>query len=371
MELKPSGDNMLAPFSCSYTPNIPELLMKLRCSIAISTYQAGKVIFLSPKNEESLIQLPRTFNKPMGLTFEPENGRMALACRDEVIVFANSPELATSYPGKQGIYDALYLPRVTYHTGPVDIHDLNWGEKGLYAVNTLFSCLMLIGDSHNFIPYWVPPFIKELKSEDRCHLNGMVMIDNKPKYATAFNQGNSFQSWRDHVATDGVLLDVESDEIIVSGLAMPHSPRMIAGELYLLLSATGEIIRVNTHSGTFETISRINGFVRGLACYRDFLFVGLSRIRKNSSTFAKLKIADKSQNAGIAVIHLPTASFVGEIRYHTSVDEIYDVQILPETVRPNIFNTRQPEHKNGLSIPGTTFWAVHDPESGEQDQPSW
>ena len=80
----------LAPFSCSYTANVPELLMKLNCSLAISTYQAGKVIFLSPKNEDQLIQLPRTFEKPMGIALLEDPDKMALACKDEVIVFANA-----------------------------------------------------------------------------------------------------------------------------------------------------------------------------------------------------------------------------------------------------------------------------------------
>ncbi len=361
MDAESSGLKELSPFSCSYTPNIPELLMKLNCSIAISTYQAGKVIFLSPKNEEHLIQLPRTFNKPMGLAFQPDADKLALACRDEVIIFANSPELARSYPKKQGTYDTLYMPRATYHVGALDIHDLSWGEEGLYAVNTLFSCLILINDSYNFVPYWTPPFIKDLKSEDKCHLNGMVMLNNKPKYATAFNQGNSFQSWREGVTTDGVLMDVETNDIIAGNLAMPHSPRFIEGGLYVLLSATGEIIKVDPKTGSYVTVTRLDGFVRGMAYYKDFLFVGLSRLRQNSSTFAKLKIAEKSNYAGIAIVHLPTGSFVGEIKYHSSVDEIYDVQIMPDKIRPNIFNTIQPEYKSGLSIPGSTFWA--EPES--------
>jgi len=37
----------LAPFSCQYTPQVPELLQHLNCSIAISTYQAGKIVFIS------------------------------------------------------------------------------------------------------------------------------------------------------------------------------------------------------------------------------------------------------------------------------------------------------------------------------------
>ena len=348
----------LAPFSCSFTPNIPELLMKLNCSLAISTYQAGKIIFLSPKNEEQLIQLPRSFEKPMGIALHENQDKMAVACKDEVIVFANSKELAASYPKKRNTYDALFMPRCSYHIGALDIHDLSWGEKGLYAVNTLFSCLISIDDQYNFTPVWTPPFISALKPEDRCHLNGMVIVDGKPKYATAFNRGNSQQSWREGVTSDGVLMDIDTGEVIVQNLRMPHSPRLFNGELFVLFSATGEIVKIFPETGTFETIARIDGFVRGMAQYQDFLFVGLSKLRQNSSTFAKLEIAKKASYSGIAVFHLPTGSFYGEIRYSASVDEIYDIQVLPGKIRPNILNTIQPEYKEGLSIPGTTFWAM-------------
>jgi uncharacterized protein (TIGR03032 family) len=185
----------------------------------------------------------------------------------------------------------------------------------------------------------------------------MVMAAGKPRYATAFNQGNSMQSWREKVTTEGVLMDMDTNEIVAAKLRMPHSPRLFNGELYLLFSATGEVVKVDLKNGRFEVITRINGFLRGMACYRDFLFVGLSRLRENSSTFARLEIAKEASHAGIAIIHLPTGSFYGEIKYKASVDEIYDVQVLPGKIRPNIFNTIQPEYKLGLSIPGSTYWA--------------
>ena len=84
----------LAPFSCQFTPQVPELLQKLNCSIAISTYQAGKLVFISAKDENSLTQLPRNFHKVMGISEDFENQKLALACKDEIIVFKNSPELA-------------------------------------------------------------------------------------------------------------------------------------------------------------------------------------------------------------------------------------------------------------------------------------
>ena len=38
----------IAPFTARYSPQIPELLLSLNCSIALTTYQAGKVVFVSP-----------------------------------------------------------------------------------------------------------------------------------------------------------------------------------------------------------------------------------------------------------------------------------------------------------------------------------
>jgi len=350
--------NPVAPFSCKYTPQIPELLLNLNCSIAISTYQAGKLIFISPKDADSLVQLPRTFEKPMGVAHDEHNDKLALACKDEIIVFSNSKDLASHYPKSPNVYDALYMPRVTYHTGPLDIHDLSFGADGsLYAVNTLFSCIIKINDDYNFSPYWTPPFIDKMVSEDRCHLNGMALQNGIPKYATAFNQGNSFQSWRENITTTGVVFDIETNEVVADNLPMPHTPRLFNNELYVLLSATGELAKINLNTGKYDVIVKVDGFVRGMSLHKDYLFIGLSKLRKNSSTFGKLDFAEKANQSGIMVIHLPTGSIAGKITYLSSLDEIYDVQILADKLRPNILNTITPDYKSGLMTPKATFWA--------------
>ncbi len=354
----------MTPFSCTYSPQLPELLLHLNCTICITTYQAGKLVFLSAKDENSLVQLPRTFNKPMGIAEDSEKDKLALACKDEVIVFRNSSSLATHYPKASNKYDALYMPRMSYHTGGLDIHDLNFGaDKKLYAVNTLFSCIVNIDDDYNFTPYWTPKFIDKIVSEDRCHLNGMAMKDGKPKYATAFSQTNSFQGWRPTVTQTGTIFDVETDDIVIENLAMPHTPRIFNGELYTLLSATGELIKIDVEKGTYDVVTKIGGFVRGMSLHREYLFVGLSKLRKNSSTFAKLDFAKNANQAGIIVVHLPTGSIAGQVLYHTSVDEIYDVHVLGGKTRPNILNTITPDHKQGVMTPERTYWAKPRPEN--------
>jgi len=344
-----------APFSCTHTPNVPELLQQLQCTLALSTYQAGKVVLLSSVDGQRLVQLPRTFHKPMGIALQGQ--RMAIATRDEVLVLANSPGLAAHYPNKPNTYDALYMPRATYYTGQIDIHDLEWGAEGLYAVNTSFSCLCKIDQDYSFRPVWQPAFISNLAHEDRCHLNGMALEAGYPRFMTAFNDGDSPKSWRERITESGILIDVPSGETIARGLPMPHSPRLYDGQLYLLLSATGELVAMDINSGTYETLAQLNGFVRGFDRCGDYAFIGLSRLRENSSTFAKLPMAHQAQQAGIAIVHLPTGAISGQIRYQASVDEIYDVRVLPGLQRPNLLNPYREEHKLGLSIPDKTYWA--------------
>jgi uncharacterized protein (TIGR03032 family) len=351
--------NNLAPFSCTYSPQLPELLLKLNCSLAISTYQAGKLIFLSPKDENNLVQLPRTFDKPMGLSLNQDLNKLALACKDQVIVFSANEELAKHYPKSPNTYDVMYLPRLTYHTGGLDIHDLQFGEKdSLYAVNTLFSCLVRIDDSYNFVPFWAPPQITELVSEDRCHLNGMAFKNGKPKYASAFGAGNSYQSWRDTVTSAGLIYDIDTNQPVAENLPMPHSPKVYNNDLFVLLSATGELARIDLKTGKYDVVTKIEGFVRGMSLHKDYLFIGTSKLRKNSSTFAKLAFAEKANKCSIQVIHLPTGALCGNVTYTTTVDEIYDIHVIPEKIRPNILNTVTEDHKGALSIPGATYWAT-------------
>ena len=342
------------PFSLTCTPQVPELLHNLGCTIAISTYQAGKVIFISAKDANNLVQLPRNFDKAMGIALKGD--KMALAARQEILILVNSPDLAWYYPKQPQTYDSFFIPQAAYFTGMVDMHDIDFGDEGIWGINTSFSCLCLIDDNYHFIPKWQPKFITELASEDRCHLNGLTVVDGKPKYVTALGSGNTPQSWRENIVGGGLLIDVDSSEHLLEGLAMPHSPRMINGNLYLLLSATGEIIKVDPEAGKYEVVNKIDGFVRGLAHYQDYLFVGLSKLRQNSSTFKHLSIAKKANQAGIAIYHLPTGAFVGAINYLASVDEIYDVQILPEIRRAGILNTQTDWFRRALAIPGATFW---------------
>lgn len=346
-----------APFSCTYTPNLPELLTKLNCSIVISTFQAGKIVMLSPQDENTLFQLVRDFNKPMGVALKED--WMAVATESEVILLKDSPELAKTFPHAPNTYDHFYFPRSTYYTGNVDIHDLHFGKNGeLWAVNTSFSALCTIGNDYSFSVNWTPPFISSISSGDRCHLNGLAMKDGEPEYVSALGTGDTPQSWRENITKGGAIIHIPSKEVVATGLAMPHTPRLYDGKLYCLLSAAQELVCIDVETGKYDVVAHIPGFVRGMDRIGDYLCIATSKLRKNSSTFRHLQIADAADKATITMLHLPTASIVSRLEYQMSVDEIYDVQLLPDALRPNLFNTTSGMHNQVLHLPKATFWAM-------------
>ena len=348
----------LPPYSCIHSPNFPRLLLELGCSIALTTFQAGKLIFISAKDENQLIQHFNDFNNAMGLAID--NRRLAIATQDEVIVLADASRLAKEYPMNPNTYDALYAPQAIYPVGILHIHDLDWDKHGqLWAVNTNFSCLSIIDDHYSFRPKWYPPFIKQFNSGDSCHLNGMAMVDGMPRYVTMFSQSTTPEGWRATKETSGLIMDVLTGEVIIENLPMPHSPRWFDGHLYCLLSATGEFVKVDTDKGTYDVVARFDGFVRGLAKYGEYVFVGLSRLRGDISAFKDLPIAERSVYCGVEVLHLPTGRKVAQLRYQTTVDELYDIQIIPK-LRPVFFNHLTDEYRKVLNTPYTDLWLNKD-----------
>lgn len=343
------------PFACTFTPAVAELLAQLDCSLALSTYQAGKVLLVSSDGDQ-LTQLPRTFDTPMGMAYAAPH--LAVACKNEITLLANDPRLGYGYPRKPRHYDSFFVPRSSRYCGQLNIHDVAFLPDGsLVGVNTLFSCLFRLDDQFSFVPTWRPPFVSALAPEDRCHLNGMAVVDGSPKYVTALGTTDEAGGWRKNKLDGGVLIDVDTNETLLSGLAMPHSPRVWGEDLYLLLSSSGELVRANLNTGKYEVVTRVSGFLRGMAKVGDYAFVGCSMLRK-THTFGDLPLAsDPKVFCGVMVIHLPSGAVVGQIKYVNSCEEIYDVQVLPGLRKPGILGTAAPAYREALSLPDTTYWA--------------
>ena len=334
---------------------LSKLFEENKISILISTYQAGKVMIVSGENGK-LTQIAKSFKRPMGIAINGD--QLAVACLNEVRVFKNAPKLAGNFPKRPNFYDTMYMPRGVYFSGTTDVHDLVFGNGKLWAVNTLFSCICNIDHQNSFTPWWQPWFIDELTPEDRCHLNGMDLIDGQPAIVSALGMHNEREGWRKSLVDGGVILDVMNNKVLVEGLGMPHSPRIFGKELYFLQSALGVLTMYNLETGNVRNVD-LPGFPRGMAEYDGMLFIGLSKIRKSSKTFSQLPVKERATHAGMVVVDIKSGFILGEMRYENLIDEIYDVQVLPNYTRPGIINPEDEVHNLAIAAePDLYYWRV-------------
>ncbi len=209
----PPPDSGQSPLRSVYTQNFPQMLQQLGSSLIVSTYQTGKLI-CAREDRGTLNTHFRDFPRPMGLAVAP--GRIAIGTRAEVLDYRNVPEVAPKIEPK-GKHDACFLPRNKHFTGDIRIHEIAFAQGELWIAATNFSCLATLDAEHSFVPRWTPPFISKLGPEDRCHLNGMCVVDDRVKYVTALGETDEPGGWRERKADGGILIDVESGETVLTG----------------------------------------------------------------------------------------------------------------------------------------------------------
>ncbi|MCU0525588.1 MAG: TIGR03032 family protein, partial [Elainella sp. Prado103] len=260
-------------------------------------------------------------------------------------------------------YDSLYLPRSTYWTGDLYTHELGFGQDGLWVVNTRFSCLAHLSLDFSFIPRWYPAFISEIAPDDRCHLNGLAMVDHQPKYVTALGATNQPNGWRSGKSTGGVLIDVETDQIIKQGLSMPHSPRWHQNKLWLLNSGTGELWCLDPQTWEHQVVCRLPGFGRGLGLVGNYAVIGLSQFRDRTPQFGvtpgtDLPILAQSDRliCGIAIVDLQTGQQIGRLEFPTGCQELFAVQFLPQVKQANLLLPDHPTSQAAFTAPEFAYW---------------
>src|SRR4051812_19304755 len=235
------------------------ILSQLGASLLVSTYHAGKVVTLGT-HEQSLVLSIHNFELAMGLALHPR--QLAVGTRQEVWFLQSVPDIAPTIepPGK---YDACLLTRRAHFTGNIHGHELAFCGDELWIANTLFSCLCTLDDRYHFVPRWKPKFISAIGGpEDRCHLNGLAVAENRVKYVTAMSETDTPQGWRPNKAESGVVIDVASSEIVTRGLAMPHSPRIHDGKLWVLDSGRGSLCLVDEQTGQRTVVTTFPGYAR-------------------------------------------------------------------------------------------------------------
>lgn len=357
----PATAEQAHPFRSRYTASVPELLRRLHSSLLVSTYQSGHVITVRADGGQLNTHF-RDFQSPMGMAVGPQY--LAIGTQHHVWEYRNQPAVARKLdpPGK---HDACFLPRAAHVTGDIRIHELAFAEQALWLVNTRFSCLCTLDEAHSFVPRWRPRFVSHLAAEDRCHLNGMAVSDQRVRFVTALGQTNTPNGWRERKASGGCVIDVESGEIVVAGLSMPHSPRWYHGRLWVLESGKGTLATLDIDSGRIDTVAELPGFTRGLAFAGPYAFIGLSQVRE--SVFGGIPLTERLQEraCGVWVVNIQSGNIVGFVRFADAIQEIFDIQLLAGLRFPDLSDPDGELIGGAYVLPAAALaevWQGHDGE---------
>ncbi len=317
----------------THSSNFVDILRQQQVSLLVSTYQAGKLVALGAADKGLSLSF-QNFDCAMGLALSGD--RLAVGTTSQIWLLRRSAEPVPGM-GEPGSYDCSFLTRSSWFTSSIQAHEMVWCGDELWVVNTLFSCLCTPDANHSFMPKRRPPFVTALAAEDRCHLNGLAVDHGRPKYVTAMAETDTARGWRESKATSGCIIDVDSGQTVARGFAMPHSPRVHEGQLYVLDSGTGRLVTVDANDGRSQTVVQLPGYARGLAIHGSLAFVLLSKIRE-TSTFGGVPIAEQRDQlkCGLAVVDLAAGKTIATFEFQSGVDELFDVQVLPEVQFPAI-----------------------------------
>ena len=349
-----------------HTANLPALFERLQISLVVSTYQAGKAIVV--RNDGGALNTHfRTFAKPMGIA--ADHLRLTIGGANTVWEYRNMPAVAEKLdpPGK---HDACFLPRRIHVTGDIDIHELAWDAKNeLWVVNTRFCCLCTLDVDHSFHPRWRPPFVSALAPEDRCHLNGLAMVDGRPKYVTALGTTDTAGGWRANKARGGILMDIETNEILLDGLSMPHSPRWYRDQLWVLESGEGTLAAIDLKTRTWRAVAQVPGFTRGIDFVGPLAFIGLSQVRE-SAVFSGIPLVQrlKERTCGVWVVNIENGQTIGFLRFEAGVQEIFAVQALQGIRFPEMLEWTDPRLAQSYVLPDEALADVHLPSAEELER---
>ncbi|HBE70997.1 MAG TPA: TIGR03032 family protein [Planctomycetaceae bacterium] len=364
-----------SPLRSKHTASLAEVLNALGSSLLVSTYQAGKLIFLRAERDRLNTHF-RPFNKPMGIAVG--RNRIAIGGALDIWEFHNVPAAASQAEGERAA-DSCFLPRHSTVTGDIQIHEMEWGRKPnsvsvdslpgravssadseLWFVNTRFSCLCTRSDQYSFVPRWRPPFISTYTPEDRCHLNGLAMEGGVPRFVTALGESDAPAGWRENKASGGIVMDVPSSEVIARGLSMPHSPRLYGGQLWVLNSGQGGLGFIDSGTGKYQEVCRLPGFTRGLSFHGRYAFVGLSQVRE-SAYFSGIEISEVPEHerwSGVAVVDIVAGECIAWLRFEGAVQEVFAVSVLPDQQWPDLINEDRDCIANAFVLPDDSLQAV-------------
>ncbi len=338
------------PVAITSSPGFAEWLVDQGIALAITTYQAGRLLLVGVNEKQRLVVHQRQFPRAMGAWSDGD--RFWLATKYQLWQFVDVAAEQESEPSER-----FYLPKVAHTVGEVDMHDVVVDAAGqVQFIATRMNCLAQLDAKANFRHVWQPAWLDDLVSEDRAHVNGLALRDGRARYCTVCGETNTRKGWKANRETGGVVVDIESNEVVGRGFSMPHSPRWHDERLWVLNSGEGQLGTVDPAEGKFTPVAFCPGYLRGLAFADCWALVGLSRPRYK--TFSGLgldrELAKRGQQpqTGVMVVNTKTGMVEHWLRIEARIVELYDVVVLPNTKRARCLSLKNDDLARNVWVAG-------------------
>lgn len=351
---KDGEDNRIYKMDWVTSNNFTQWLQTHDCCLIASSYNSQQIygIGVNPNNKNACSMWISTFMRPMGLTYD--DSRLSISTFGRIINFVNVGETTNQF----GKFNPSFVMSNVNFIGDADTHDLRIGDNSPYLILSKYNCIAQLSTTASFNVYWVPDWIsvpdkdkplsvKNLYFEDRCHLNGLCLLNGKPKYVSAAAQTDFLNAWKEgNNQSQGVIIDVTDNSIYCSNLWSPHSPKLYNGTLWLLESGTGYLGYVL--DGKFIKKKFFPGFLRGLDFVDNYAVVSTSLDRHDTS-FSNIPLSKEldakkmPSKCCIWIVSMDTMNIEEYLEFTEGVTELYEVcAIKGKGLRP-LINENPPE----------------------------
>lgn len=195
-----------------------------------------------------------------------------------------------------------------------DIHDIRYFQGKFYAVSTVTNEICVIEDDGR-----LSERIRFPGAGDAWHINCLDDWQGR-LVVSAFGEFDWHRQWKGNYKGEGIVVDVQSREVLWKGLSQPHSPKMLPDGTKCICDSYAQKLLVD-RDGEIKEVQFKGKYPRGLSYGDENLYVGLSQSRRVDMLKAE------EAKAGMAVVDrqsLEVKQFIP-----LPVVEIYDVLVLP------------------------------------------
>lgn len=340
----------MSAISHGNTRHFTTWLSTQNCVLVVSSYSTAHVFTIGLDDKGEITNWFTNICRAMGINYSKETENLIISNVGNIIVYKDKGALKNS---QFGVFDTNFIPQVGYFSGDVDVHDVCETKSGeIYYISALFSCICQPTNNGSFKPYWLPPWIDKYAAEDRCHLNGLCLVDDVPRYVTSACQGNSMGSWK-HSGQKGkgIVYDIVEDRVVCSELLNPHSPRWYRDKLWVMESGTGYFGYVDLEKEEFVKCAFIPAFLRGLDFIDNFAVIAGS-LPRHDPAFGELPIGKEIEDrgldptCGIWILNLDSFDLEHQLYFNPPVKELYDIAVIPSSKRGRVFDLTDPDLLN-------------------------